>query len=238
MNKIIYKFLDNNIPGSSHKYNISEANSLEIAENNKNLAIKKTGLLLNHINTVKQVHGCEAIFIDNNIDYSNEILADALVTNKKNITLAVKTADCVPILLADEENEIIAAIHAGHKGAFLGIVENTVKLMHDKGAKKINAHIGPCIKQDSYEVSLDFFEKFISNDPVNKKYFITSAKDQHFLFDITVFVLDILSKLNVNIAHIDNVNTYTNNNYFSFRRYTHSNNTEPYGSNLSIITII
>ena len=100
-----------------------------------------------------QVHGAEAMILTN--IPSTQPMCDALVTNKKGLQLTVKTADCAPILLADPENKIIAAVHAGWKGAFQGIIESTLLKMLSLGAKIefICAAIGPHLTQKSFQVS-------------------------------------------------------------------------------------
>ena len=73
------------------------------------------------------------------------------------------TADCVPLLLYDKQKNMVAAIHAGWRGAFKGIIEKVIKFMTKKGCKKRNiiAAIGPCIKQNNYSVKEDFQKNFL-----------------------------------------------------------------------------
>ena len=73
------------------------------------------------------------------------------------MALGVVTADCVPIILFDSQNQIIGCIHAGWKGAFSGIIENTIKKFKKINSKnKIYAAVGPCIGNKSYEVDFSF----------------------------------------------------------------------------------
>ena len=90
----------------------------------------------------------------------DEVWADGVVTNQENIILCIRTADCAPVLLADYANGVVGASHAGWRGAFAGVIENTIDLMIAKGAdiKNIVAAVGPCIAQKSYEVDWQFFE--------------------------------------------------------------------------------
>ena len=72
------------------------------------------------------------------------------------------TADCVPIILYDEKNKIIGCIHAGWKGAISGIIENTLnKFKEINKNNKIIAAIGPCIGNENYEVSVEFYDNFL-----------------------------------------------------------------------------
>ena len=95
----------------------------------------------------------------------------------KNIALGVVTADCVPILIYDYKNKVVGCIHAGWKGALSGIIKNTVtRIKKINSSHKIYASIGPCIGENSYEVDLNFYKKFISKSFKNKNYFSLKEK--------------------------------------------------------------
>jgi YfiH family protein len=87
---------------------------------------------------------------------------DALVTNKKNMALAVGAADCYPVLFYDEKNEVIGAAHCGWKGTLAKIVKNTIDEMVKLGAEKqhIKVAIGQGISAKNYEVSNDVIQQF------------------------------------------------------------------------------
>ena len=87
---------------------------------------------------------------------------DGLVTKTPGLLLSVRTADCVPILLADAGRQVCAAVHAGWRGTASRIAANAVKEMCAQGARKeeIRAAIGPCIGQECYEVGEDVYEAF------------------------------------------------------------------------------
>lgn len=169
---------------------------------------------------VEQKHTNKVLFIEKYED--SKAIADGQITNKSNIALTVLTADCVPILLADEKNKIIAALHSGWRGARTSIMNNAVEKMRQLGAENITAIIGPCIKQRSYEVDLDFYTDFISESIENKDLFVPSSNEEHYLFDLTNYVKRKLLALNINkILDIDR-NTYEDEeNFFSYRRSTH-----------------
>ena len=152
-----------------------------------------------------------------------KVFADGVVTDKENIILALKTADCAPVLLADYKHKVIGAAHAGWRGAYKGVVENVVNLMLEKGAKleNIAAAIGPCMQQASFEVKNDMRLEVLAAVPEADKFFLKNSDEEHFLFDLSSFIEAKLKKL-----HIDNVvnckiDTYPEENgYFSFRRNT------------------
>ncbi|GAA0867552.1 peptidoglycan editing factor PgeF [Brevundimonas basaltis] len=116
---------------------------------------------------------------------------DAAVTAAPNVLCAVLTADCAPVLLADPEAGVVAAAHAGWKGALQGIVHSTVAAMQALGAEpgRMVAVVGPCISQASYEVGADFEERFEHHDPGSGRFFTPSADPDKRLFDLPGFVL-------------------------------------------------
>jgi YfiH family protein len=87
---------------------------------------------------------------------------DALVTNQKNIAIAVGAADCYPILFHDDINHVIGAAHCGWRGTVAKIVEKTIQNMLDLGANRqlIKVAIGQGISKANYEVSQDVIEQF------------------------------------------------------------------------------
>ncbi len=115
--------------------------------------------------------------------------ADALISADKELILAIQTADCLPILCADAHNHIIAAIHAGWRGAFNDIIGKTIDKMCKKGAdiNHIHAAIGPAIHQQSYEVDLAFKQRFLKKSSQNEQFFTESHRKNHYLFDLPSF---------------------------------------------------
>lgn len=97
---------------------------------------------------------------------------DALITNVKNSLIGVFTADCVPVILVDEETSSVAAIHSGWKGTFKSITKNAILELKNKyGAKaeNIKAYIGPHIRKCCYEVSNELKEKFLKEKVIDEK---------------------------------------------------------------------
>ena len=96
----------------------------------KNLEVvkKKISNSAKNIFLLNQIHSNKFIYIDNNYKLTKKPKADAVITNQKNLPIAVLTADCVPILIYDNKKRIVAAIHAGWKGAFKGIID--LSLIH------------------------------------------------------------------------------------------------------------
>ena len=88
---------------------------------------------------------------------------DAVITAEKGLCIAVKTADCIPVLLYDVQKHLIAAVHAGWRGTVGRIVEKTLRLMDSK-AEDLHAIIGPGISLESFEVGDEVYEQFLQAD--------------------------------------------------------------------------
>ncbi|WP_317899549.1 peptidoglycan editing factor PgeF [Aurantibacillus circumpalustris] len=144
------------IPFDSLNLGGSQDDSEKIKENRK-IALEKINLSSTQLFTLKQVHGNDVCF-----PQSQPQEGDALVTDKKNTTLAISIADCYPVLFYDEVNHIIGAAHAGWRGTQAKIVETTLKAMIQLGAKteNIQVAIGQGISQDKFEVGAEVIEKF------------------------------------------------------------------------------
>jgi YfiH family protein len=105
---------------------------------------------------VHQVHGGDVANAAS--DFSNGIKADALTTDDPGHMLAIRVADCVPILLTDERGETVAAVHAGWRGVIAGVIPATLARM--PLPKNLIAAIGPCIGFDAFEVGDEVLREF------------------------------------------------------------------------------
>ena len=216
-------------PGSSdNKKNILK--NLETISNKIKAKSKKI-ILLN------QIHSNKFYYIGKNSKLNNKLEGDALITDKRNLPIAVLTADCAPILIHDEKKKMIAAIHAGWKGAYNDIVKKVVKFMIKKGCspQNITVAIGPCISSKNYEVKDDFKKRFIKKDKKNIIFF-KITKDKNY-FNLNKYIHFQLESLNIKKVDIINKDTFNaKNNFFSARRSI-SRNENDYGRNISIIMI-
>ncbi|MGC3973019.1 MAG: peptidoglycan editing factor PgeF [Nitrospira sp.] len=107
--------------------------------------------------SVKQVHGTDALVVDRPVKEGEMFEGgwDALVTNQPGLMVTVRTADCVPVLLHDPVRQVVAAIHAGWRGAVAGIVPKTVALLVSRfgtTAKDVRMAVGPSAGACCYEV--------------------------------------------------------------------------------------
>ncbi|WP_019204264.1 peptidoglycan editing factor PgeF [Tsukamurella sp. 1534] len=114
---------------------------------------REIGVAPGHVVWMEQIHSRNVTVVDGPRAEPVEA-TDALVTNVPGLALAVLTADCVPILLSDDEAGVLAAVHAGRVGARIGIVPKTIEAMIGLGAKpeRIGAFLGPAASGAKYEV--------------------------------------------------------------------------------------
>lgn len=111
------------------------------------------------LSTAGQVHSSTVRVIE---APRHEPFCDGLVTTTPELVLAISTADCAAVLLADPVHEVVGACHAGWRGTVAGIVPNTVDAMRQQGAspEAIRAHVGPCIERDAFEVGPEVAAQF------------------------------------------------------------------------------
>lgn len=231
MNKNIeYGFLDNNIPNSTHSYN-----HLDPKIKLDNIRILKKYVHYDNLAVMVQTHSNKIVVIDD-VSQKQPLNCDAVITKHSQIALCVQTADCVPILLFDEKNMIIAAIHAGWRGAVKDIVELTIDEMLKIGGSQdaAIALIGPYIKMHSYEIKQDMIEEISKQD--NKALDFIVYQDDKTYFALGDFVKMKLSKCGIGNIYDLNIDTYTHPACFSFRRFTHDKNYR-YGSLISYIAL-
>lgn len=121
---------------------------------------------------LRQVHSDRVLVFNgkNNKELIEEE-GDAVITDVKNNIIGVFTADCVPVILVDEELGAVAAIHSGWKGTFNSITKNAIQRMKEEYgsvAKNMKAYIGPHIRKCCYEVSEELKEKFIKEKNIEE----------------------------------------------------------------------
>jgi YfiH family protein len=188
--------------------------------------------------TVHQVHSPDAVYADAPWPDDGRPHADALVADRPGLALGILTADCTPVLLADREAGVIGAAHAGWKGALAGVIESTVALMEQRGARRgrIAAAIGPVIARKSYEVDGAFLRRFADVDPASERFF-TPGREGHHQFDLEAYVLSRLDEAGITRAEALGLDTYSEpERFFSYRRATHRGEPD-YGRQLSLIAL-
>jgi polyphenol oxidase len=150
------------------------------------------------LNTCFQIHSDIAITADGSWGAVRPE-GDAVVTRNPGLVCGALSADCAPVLLADAQAGVVAAAHAGWKGALGGVVGSTVRAMVDLGADptRIVAAVGPCIGPASYEVGLEFLATFTAKDAAFENFFTPAANDDKRMFDLPAFVLSQLQAAGV-----------------------------------------
>lgn len=204
-------------------------------EKEEMLSHAKFSGLIRKVYTLDQIHSDKVIFIKSLSEKKYQ--GDGLITNK-NIFLGVCTADCLPILLYDTEKKIIAAIHAGWRGLFNGVILNTVAFMAKIGSDKrrIIVAIGPHIKKCCFEISKELSDNFFNKYKyLNKKARGKSSHPGHEYFSLTEVALNQLNYTSILSSNIDTINicTFCNRRFYSYRR-DHNEN----GRMLSAIGLI
>jgi YfiH family protein len=187
--------------------------------------------------TLWQVHSADVVIVDKPL--KDRPQADALVTAQPNLAIAVLTADCAPVLFASRKDKIVAATHAGWKGAVGGVLEATIERMKSVGVNPadISAAIGPCIGPKSYEVGADFLAPFLALDKANEKFFRKAEKSGHMMFDLPAYVAHRLRLAGITQIEDTRQDTLADEkSYFSYRRSC-IRGEKDYGRQISVIAI-
>ncbi|WP_332691570.1 peptidoglycan editing factor PgeF [Devosia sp.] len=212
---------------ASNNMSIALGDKPHLAEANRAGAAQALGYLRQNLYLLKQVHSPTVRVLTDYPDNDVPVEADAMVTRLPTLALGILTADCTPILLADEQAGVIGAIHAGWRGAVDGIIGNTIAAMIELGAAtaRIVAAIGPTISGENYEVGPQFMTEFVALQPDGWRHFhVPPGKRAH--FDLPGFAEAQLRT--AGIEDVDRVGgcTYAHpDRYFSHRYATHQGTT-------------
>ena len=208
-----------------------------IAEN-RTRAAAHFGQPVERLLTAYQVHSARAVTADTPWGEARHE-ADGVVTAAPGLVCGALSADCAPVLLADGRARVVAAAHAGWRGALHGVVEATVARMVEAGAERgrIAAAVGPCIAPASYEVGEDFLTAFMAGAPEGERFFSPGASPAKRQFDLPGFVLDRLVRAGVGEAEWVGFDTYADEaDFFSNRRAVHRSEGD-YGRLLSAVML-
>ncbi len=144
-----------------------------VAENKRRMALT-LGVPAHHLLIPYLIHSAEAVAVDS--PWSERPRCDGVATATRGLALGVTGADCGIVLFCDPDAGVIAAAHAGWKGALDGVLDATLEQMERLGASRpaIRAVLGPTIGKLSYEVGPEFVARFIAVDPDNESFFRAS----------------------------------------------------------------
>jgi len=205
---------------------------------NRRRAAAALGAEASRLVTAYQVHSARAVTAEAPFA-GDPPEADALVTATPGLMLGALAADCAPILIADGEARIVAAVHAGWKGALGGVAASAVEAMVALGARRerLLAAVGPCIGPASYEVGLEFVARFTAASGDFQRFFTPGAGPEKRQFDLPAFVLDRLAAAGIRQAEWIGADTCAEaTDFFSHRRMTLRGEAD-YGRGLSAIMI-
>jgi YfiH family protein len=188
--------------------------------------------------TAHQVHSAIALVADGPWP-AGPPQADGVVSATPSVVCGALAADCAPILLVDPQARVVAAAHAGWKGALTGVVEATVARMESLGAdrSRLRAAVGPCIGPKSYEVGVEFLERFLHVDPAYGAFFSTAAAVEKRMFDLPAFVLARLAAAGVSGAEWVGHDTCAEADDFFSNRRAFKRGEGDYGRLLSAIVL-
>ena len=211
----------------------------EAVRENRRRAMNACGLPPAALCTAYQVHSAKALVVTEPWTRDDAPRVDAMATATPGLALAILTADCVPVLLADRKAGVIGAAHAGWRGALNGILESAVEAMQGLGARagETRAVIGPAIGAASYEVGPEFPAPFLARSAQDEDLFAPAGRDGHFLFDIVGYVARRLGTLGLAAVEATGGDTCAETGrFFSYRRSVHRGEPD-YGRNISIVAL-
>jgi YfiH family protein len=158
-----------------------------------------------------QVHSNTVVVVDG--IPSHEPIADALVSQQTGIALIVLVADCIPLLLWDDEAPCIAAVHVGRRGLVNEITHNVIEVMQVMGATNIQAHLGPSICGGCYEVGADVYEEVGDRFPAARAKTASGA----LALDLPAALWQDLAEDGIRVSRSHSC-TVEDTNFFSYRR--------------------
>lgn len=222
--------------GLYESLNIGQGSDDDVQSIRDNRDLIRSALGAEKLLSCFQVHSAKVITVTE--PWHTRPQADAMVSDKAGLALCILSADCVPVLFADETENVVGAAHAGWKGALGGVCEATIEAMEAIGANRetIQAAIGPAIQQESYEVGPEFRDTFVGEHEWTDRLF-KAGRDDRSHFDLTGYVQAVL--LREGLSSVDNLGHDTcamAEDYFSNRRRNHHGE-DDYGRNGSVIML-
>jgi YfiH family protein len=208
-------------PFASLNCSLSSQDAPDIVLRNRAIAAHAVSADEQHLVGLTQVHGADCVEVTGTWQPGAGPRADAMVTRTPGIALGIITADCAPVLLADPAAGIVAAAHAGWRGAVGGVLESTVDAMRSLGATAIAAAIGPCINQNSYEVGPDLRAAVLARAIADQVFFAPGRRPDRWQFDLPGYCAHRLAEYGATSITTIAADTCTDGQrFFSHRRRT------------------
>lgn len=178
-------------------------------------------VLRSQIYYLNQVHSNLAVLIERQTELDDLPCADALITNRKDIIIGVRTADCLPILVFDQRKHVVAAIHAGYKGLLNGVVQNTFRFLSEvfsSSPQDCLVALGPAICVNHYEMGQEVIDLYKKNFPNS---FCYKVQNNSFHLDLKGTAKIFLENLGVPLKQVSDVGLCTfeeTDHFFSYRK--------------------
>lgn len=195
----------------------------------KGSGVEDVGLRLEDLALPRQVHSDNVCWMQ---EAGRPEATDAVITDRPSLCVCVKTADCIPVLLYDSKQRIVAAVHAGWRGTVSRIVQKTVREMHPLSPTDIHAIIGPGISLEWFEVGGEVYEAFrAAGFPMEKiaaspksspepKVGGSQGKDLKWHIDLWDANRWLLEQMGVCDIFVEGTCTRTSEDFYSARRET------------------
>lgn len=147
--------------------------------------------------------------------------ADAAVTTEPGVVLAIMTADCLPVVIADTEGRALGLAHAGWRGLAAGVLESTLAALKLSvpDARGWQAWIGPAIAQDAFEVGDEVRQAFLDTHPRAAAYFVAGQRTGKWYADLAGLACHRLETMGVYGIGLSGLCTYARHDlFYSYRR--------------------
>jgi YfiH family protein len=214
------------------------SDALDDVIENRRRAAAHLGAEPGALNTCYQIHSATALIADDAWG-ERRPEADGVVTRIPGLACGALAADCAPVLIADPQARVVASAHAGWKGALTGVVRAAVDAMVSLGADpgRMVAAVGPCIGPASYEVGLEFLDRFTADDAAHARFFMPGAAADKRQFDLPAFVLSRIAAAGIPRAEWTGHDTCADEDRFFSNRRAFKRGEGDYGRLLSAIVL-
>ncbi len=219
---VLHAFLAGIGRGSLRSLNLSADGGGDSERAERNSAFVKQAFGIKRLFTLKQVHGCEVVAVNDEKSLCRGIEADGVITDIPGIALGVLTADCLPVLLYDTVRTVAGAVHAGWRGTLKGVCKRAVQRMTDEFGSRpedivavLGPHIGPCCYTVGEDLLHEFEKIFGKGPPFFKKVEGALRLD---LGEANVAALRGAGLLEENIKREDLCTSCREDFFFSYRR--------------------
>ena len=186
----------------------------------KGSGVEALGFQLEELALPRQVHSDNVLWMH---EAGRPEATDAVITDQPGLPVCVKTADCIPVLLYDTRQRIVAAVHAGWRGTVSRIVQKTVRQMHPLDPKDLHAIIGPGISLHQFEVGDEVYDVFFAAGfPMERiaRRFPSSNGEGAWHIDLWDANRFLLQELGVDDIFVEGTCTRTSEDFYSARRET------------------